>query len=209
MKDFTMADIQRLIESYPRNQDTGDDFIDNRYELHNTKFGHHFYYYRLFYHLVKFLQPSLTVELGAWQATAAAHFAAGHPDGTVITIDHHGDPGDDENKRLTEEATNQYANLVYLQGWTWDMKPTVETYGKIDILFIDSWHNYEKAMGDWNDYRPLLASPALIIPDDIMGGYGPVISGMLDFWNDLPGEKFLEPATLHPGMPMGFIKVTE
>lgn len=209
MKDFTMAEIQRLIESYPRNRAIGDEFIDNRYELHNTKFGHYYYYYRLFYHLVKFLQPALTVELGAWQGTAAAHFAAGYPGGWVITIDHHGDPGDDENKRLTEAAADQYDYLVYLQGWTWDMKPTVENYGKIDILFIDSWHNYEKAMQDWNDYKPLLASPALVIADDIMGGYGAVISGMLDFWNELPGEKFLEPATLHPGVPMGFIKVVE
>lgn len=76
----------------------------------------------------------------------------------------------------------------------------------IDILFIDSWHQYEYAVRDWNDYSPLLSSPALVICDDIIGGYGAVIAGMLDFWHELPGEKFLE-NRVHVGYPMGFVKL--
>lgn len=207
MKDFTLEDIRQVINQSLEMDATGDAFIDNRYEAHRKPEGHPMEYWRTFYHLAQFLQPALTVELGAWQATAASHFAAGWPGGTVITIDHHGDPGDEENKRLAEEAANQYSNLVYLQGWTWDMRQTVENYGvDIDILFIDSWHQYEYARRDWDDYSPLLSNPSLVICDDLIGGYGPVIGGMLDFWNELPGEKFLE-NRIHIGYPMGFIKL--
>ena len=207
MKDFTLDAVISLVKSFPE-VPTGDDFIDKRYDLHKEKFGSYLRYYRLFYHLAKWLEPDLIVELGGWQGTAAAHFAAGYPEGMVITIDHLSDPGDDLNKIKMLEATNQYPNLFYLQGWTWDMRQSVEILGmtNIDILFIDSWHDYEHAMRDWNDYSSLLASPSLVICDDIIGGYGAVISGMLDFWNDLPGEKWLEPATLNPGYPMGFMR---
>lgn len=207
MKDFTLDDIRRMIDLSLESDVTGDYFLDVRYDANFQKFGHPNLYWRTFYHLTRFLQPTLTVELGAWQATAAAHLAAGWREGTVITIDHHTDPGDDENKRLAEEAANRYPNLIYLQGWTWDRKETVANYGAdIDILFIDSWHQYEYAMRDWNDYSPLLGSPALVICDDLIGGNGPVIAGMKEFWNDLPGEKFLE-TRIHPGFPMGFIKL--
>jgi hypothetical protein len=94
------------------------------------------------------------VELGGWQGTAAAHFAAGWPEGIVVSIDHHGDPGDEENKARMLEVAQHYVNMFYFQGWTWDKVPEVRALGKkIDILFIDSWHQYEYAMRDWNDYK--------------------------------------------------------
>ncbi len=121
------------------------------------------------------------------------------------------------------EAEAQYSNLHYIQGWTNshlakrelgkhslgdapDAFPRViNYYEEIDIIFIDSWHQYDEAMSDWNVYSILLSSPSLVICDDIIGGDGPAIGGMLDFWNELPGEKFLND-TLHPGYPMGFLK---
>jgi predicted O-methyltransferase YrrM len=206
MNTFTLNDIILLVKTFSE-APTRDDFIDKRYDLHKEKFGSYLRYYRLFYHLAKWLEPELVVELGGWQGTAAAHFASGYSKAQVITIDHLSDPGDDLNKIKMLEATAQYPNLIYLQGWTWDMYQVVAAQNRpIDLLFIDSWHDYEHAMRDWNDYKPLLASPALVICDDIIGGYGAVISGMLDFWNDLPGEKWLEPATLNPGYPMGFMR---
>jgi hypothetical protein len=108
------------------------------------------------------------------------------------------------------EVAQHYVNMFYFQGWTWDKVPEVRALGKkIDILFIDSWHQYEYAMRDWNDYKPLLNIPALVICDDIMGGDGPVIAGMLDFWNEISAgyEAFLD-ATGHPGVPQGFLKWT-
>lgn len=222
MKDFALSDIKKMIDDPFIYDPTGFSFLDNRYNEHIARGGNHLYY-RLFYHLAKFLQPDFTVELGGWQGTAAAHLARGWTKGTVITIDHHTDPGDEANKVKMLEAEAEYSNIHYIQGWTNDnlayrekgnhmlgdapsAMPHVLKYGKsigiggIDILFIDSWHMHEEAMMDWKAYEPLLSSPSLVICDDISD---PI--EMLPFWDELPGEKFLE-AAAHPGNPMGFLK---
>ncbi len=199
---------------------TGYNFLDSRYNepQHKTHL-----YYRLFFRLARYLQPNFTVELGGWQGTAAAHLARGWSSGTVATIDHHTDPGDEENWVKMLEVEDKYDNLHYIKGWTNDTlaerekgnhtlgdapsaMPHVLKYGKsigidgIDILFIDSWHKHKEAMMDWKAYRLLLASPSLVICDDISD---PI--EMLPFWDELPGEKFRS-ATAHPGCPMGFLK---
>lgn len=224
MKNFDFYDIE-LVAGRFRPVPIGDEFLDNRYEWQRVSNGAEWPYYRFFYHLARRLQPSLTVELGGYQGTAAAHLAAGWPLGDVITIDHHTDEGDQENQAKMLQACSIYDNLTYIQGWT-NPKLATSQFGqhslgnapdallritemsrKIDILFIDSWHVYDNAVLDWQHYRPLLASSALIICDDIQGGYGPAISGMLDFWDELPEPKFLN-ANLHPGTNMGFLKIS-
>ena len=97
MIDFTLDDINKIIWDSSTYDPTGYTFLDNRYNEHIAQGGNHLYY-RLFYHLARFLRPDLTVDLGGWQGTAAAHLAAGRPNGTVVTIDHHTDPGDEQNK---------------------------------------------------------------------------------------------------------------
>ncbi len=201
--------------------------LDIRYEYHNrVKRTDEWPYYRFFYHLAMTFRPKLTVELGGYQGTGAGHFAAGNPDGLVVTIDHHTDPGDEVNKEKMLEIVNEFQNVRYLQGWTIP-QVAAEQYGQhalgnapsayetvrdmgrgIDILFIDSWHVYEYAVLDWEAYRLLLNSPAIVICDDIVDGEqaGSPISGMMRFWNELEGEKFLN-TTLHPGSGMGFLVV--
>ncbi len=222
MIDFTLDYIKQLIHDPVTYDPTGHAFLDSRYNepQHKTHL-----YYRLFYHLARYLRPDFTVELGGWQGTAAAHLARGWSLGTTVTIDHHTDPGDEINKERMLEAETQYPNLHYIQGWT-NLRLAVREKGRhalgnapnafpeilsfecdINILFIDSWHQYNEATFDWWEYQPLLSSPSLVICDDIIGGYGAGIGGMLDFWNELPGEKFLND-TLHPGYPMGFLKYT-
>lgn len=209
---------------------TRNDFLDGRYEWQKTANGAEWPYYRFFYHLSQWLEPKLTLELGTYQGTAAAHFAAGHPGGVVITVDHHSDPGDDDNQLKILEAQDNFNNLIYYQGWTTDniaaqqrgkhhrgdiesAYPKIAHYierngQKIDILFIDSWHCYEYAKEDFEIYRPLLNSPALVICDDIQDGGGPEspIQGMMQFWEELPEPKFLN-ANLHPGTNMGFVVI--
>jgi predicted O-methyltransferase YrrM len=204
---------------------TGDEFLDSRYQWQMVDNGVEWPYYRFFYHLSEWLQPGLIVELGGYQGTGAAHFAAGYSKATVITIDHHTDPGDEENKAKMLQACDQYKNIMYIQGWT-NPHLAADQFGKhklgnapnalpyvaqankkIDILFIDSWHTYQNARIDFDTYEYLLNSPALVICDDIQAGgdeHSP-ISGMLKFWDELPGPKFLN-ANLHPGTNMGFLK---
>ncbi len=218
MKDFSLDDINKIIRDTSTYDPIGDAFLDNRYREHIAQGGNHLFY-RLFYHLAKYLQPDFTVELGGWQGTAAAHLAEGWSLGTVITIDHHTDSGDEENKVKMLEAEAQYDNIHYIQGWTNGilaqrekgrhtlgdapnalLEVTKKIWENIDILFIDSWHMYEEAMLDWVAYSVHLSKPSLVICDDISD---PI--EMLPFWNELPGEKFLE-AAAHPGNPMGFLK---
>ncbi len=167
------------------------------------------------------------VELGSWQGTSAAYFAGGNPETLVITVDHHTDPGDEENKSMTIAAEKKFLNLFYCQGWTCN-EIYKEEYDKhaiglgqnafpkvldelnghtIDVLFIDSWHVYHQAVRDWNAYKPLLSKGALVIVDDVLKGTpGSAIDGIEQFWNELKGAKHLD-GTLHSGYPMGFLKI--
>ena len=207
--NFDLLDVKNLVSTFDPEQPTGDPFLDARYEAHRAKFGHGKPYWRLFYHLCALLKPAFSVELGAWQATNAAHMAAGYEYGDVVTIDHHGDPGDDENKVLSQEAADHYQNLHYLQGWTWDVVDRVAAWAMgIDLLFIDSWHHYDKAMQDWGTYNPLLSPTALVICDDILN-VEPTLHRMEEFWAEVsqPYESFLiKDDAIHHGYPMGFIK---
>lgn len=190
---------------------TGNAFLDGRYQWQIDTFGHAKPYYRLFYRLSELLKPRMVLELGAWRGTGAAHWAP-HA-GTVVTIDHHTDPGDDENKRWCLEAQQRFANLFYLQGWTWDVRDDVWNLGKyIDVLFIDSWHHYDKAMKDWDTYRDMLRPEgALVICDDIYN-VEPTLHNMVEFWIDVSRgyESFLvEGMNTSPNSintyPMGFM----
>ena len=203
--DFDLLDIKNLTQTFDPEQPTGDPFLDGRYEAHREKFGHGKPYWRLFHRLCQLYRPALAVELGAWQCTCAAHMAGGGA-GTVVTIDHHGDPGDDINQACCEDAARHYyPNLVYLKGWTWDVVERVVPIGPIDLLFIDGWHHYDKAMRDWNDYRDLLASPALVVCDDLEN-VEPTLHKMVEFWEDVsaPYERFV--VTGFSTYPMGFFK---
>lgn len=226
MNDFHLSIIQEFATNFTPTP-TGDDFLDSRYQWQCIDNGVEWPYYRFFYSLAAVLQPSLVVELGGFQGTAAAHFAAGCPRAKVLTIDHHTDPGDEVNKAKMEQVAALYTNLTYLQGWTTDEEaaaqmghhalgdapsayPRVLGIGyRIDLLFIDSWHVYEHAKMDFAAYMRLMASPGLVICDDITDEDRPgfAITGMRKFWDELKGEKFLDGDNLHPGSRMGFLKV--
>lgn len=205
MKPFNLTDIRNLITQAMALPTTGDGFLDRRFNAHAIEYKRPRYYYRLFYLLTQTLQPALSVELGGWQGTGAAHLAGAYPAGRVVSIDHHGDPGDDVHQAAMLEAASHYVNMTYIQGWTWDVVGQVAAMGTIDILFIDGWHVYEKAMQDWQAYEPLLSDTALVICDDITHDRGPVLDRMDLFFDDLPGPKFIDD-TMWPNLPMGFIK---
>jgi predicted O-methyltransferase YrrM len=162
----------------------------------------------------------MVLEIGSWQGTSAAAFAAGDPDTTVLTIDHHSDPGDAENQARTVEACNEYPNLNYVQGCSTEMVtaektgtrcilPIVQEFlgeTKIDILFIDGWHGGQFARADYDSYAPFLSPTALVICDDICGGDSAAIFGMQAFWDGLPGTERHLDGRIHAGYPMGFLK---
>lgn len=194
--------VKKLIEQSLLEQPAGDDWLDSRYNEQVWYIGHTNPYYRLFYLLAQEFRPALTVELGSWQATAAAHFAAGNPVGQVVTVDIHKD--DKKAQERAIEAVGHLPNLIYINKWTWDAVDEIAVMGKIDILFIDAWHDYNLAKREWVLYSQLLNDPALVICDDITADYN--FDGMLKFWDEMPEPKFLD-SRVHPGVPMGFVYV--
>lgn len=201
MKDFTILDIQALVTESLLEKPTGNAWLDNIYDEQVGIIGHTNPYYRLFYLIAKTLKPQFVVELGSWRAIAASHFAGGNPDGEVCTIDIHRE--DKVAQQLCIDAMNRLPNLTYINAWSWDAVETIKAIDKpISILFIDAWHDYQYAKREWDLYSPLLADTALVIADDITAAYN--FDGMLQFWDELPGEKFLN-NEVHPGVPMGFV----
>lgn len=203
---MNLNQIKALIQEALKEEPTGDDWLDSRYAEQVHWIGHTNPYYKLFYLLAKEFKPNLCVELGSWQATGASHFAAGNLGGQVITIDIHRD--DKNAQSRTIEAANHYPNLTYLNRWTWDAVELVKALNTpIDILFIDAWHDYLYAKREWDLYLPLLASPALVICDDITEAYN--FEGMYRFWEEMPEPKYLSKEGLHKEIPMGFVIVNQ
>lgn len=207
MNNFTLQDIKLLVDLSLQEQPTGNAWLDARYDEQVGIIGHTNPYYRLFYLIAQTLKPALTVELGAWRGDSSAHFAVGNPDGQVVAVDIHKD-NDVAGLAKLEEAIERLDNTIFLRMWIADAVDVIKdvviaNYGPIDICFFDGWHDFEHVSDDWNNYRPLLADKALCIFDDITAGYN--FEGMIRFWDELPGEKFLN-NDIHKGVPMGFVK---
>ena len=220
MRDFTIEEIKELCQT--AKLPIGIPFIDDRLEEYRVKYNGNHQYYAVLKAVTERLQPSIIVEVGGWTGTSAACFAAGFPGATVITIDHHSDPGDDINKKRMEEAVAAFPNIQYFQGCSTE-KVHAEKAGTIcvyedivkfldgrpiDILFIDGWHQSDMAQADYDTYTPLMSKPGLVIGDDITGGNSSGHIGMLDFYNGLPGaqeDRHLD-GNIHPGYPVFFLK---
>jgi predicted O-methyltransferase YrrM len=196
--------IKRMIKQAQKEPDTGDPWLEQRYQDDIPIIGHTNEYYKLFYALAKRFKPRLTVELGSYRGVAAAHFAAGNPKGKVITIDIHKD--DKVAMALAEDAAAHYDNLEYINGWTWDddVVAQVKAAGPIDILFMDAWHEYQYDIIEKEKYFPLLADEALVIVDDVFDMEGATVD-MVKFWKEMEGEKFLN-TSLHKWIPMGYLR---
>jgi len=201
MRDFTLDEIKDLVPVAREMNPTGDAWLDGRFRWEAETSHQPKPCYKMFWLLAQHLRPDFVVELGAWRGIGAAHFAAGGAL-KVATVDHHSDPGDDVNRDWCLETVQRYPNLHYLQGWTWEWQviDRVAHLGPIDILYIDSWHVYDKAVPDWLIYSRLLADRALVICDDLADIQGTPIAGMEQFWHEMPG---------YPGDPQALLDVAQ
>ena len=220
MNNYTIAQVKSICEA--SELPLGIPFIDERLDEYKEKYAGAYPYYPAFRDITQALQPSVVLEIGTWQGTSAACFAAGSENCMVMTIDHHSDPGDEANKVRTLEAVEMYGNIVYLQGCSTE-EVTAQKQGTkcvlpdvkrllsgrtIDILWVDGWHDGQYAKADYDTYVPLMTDGGLIICDDLTGGDSSGHIGMLKFFNDLPGlpeDRFID-GRIHAGYPMGFIK---
>ncbi len=204
MNNFTLSDIQTLVDESLLEIPTGNPWLDSRYDEQVAIIGHTNPYYRLFYRIAERLKPEFVVELGSWRGDASAHFALGNPESDVIAVDIHKD-NDVAGMAKLQEAVNLLPNMTWIRQWSWDAVDLIKAVNKpIDVLFIDAWHDYKYAKREWDLYSPLLADVALVICDDITAGYN--FDGMIKFWDELPGEKFLDNRVHVGAIPMGFLR---
>lgn len=227
MDDFDIGEIKELCNRLTVNRGDpirpmGVPFLDARIQEYEEKYRGGHSYYAVLRGITRLLRPGIVLEVGTWEGTSAACMADGCSTTEVVTLDHHGDPGDQYNLDRTLEACTRYPNLNYINGCSNAMvhkvKPGTRSAvadvirwlngRKIDILFIDGWHVYEYAKADFDTYSPYLADTSLVICDDLLSGDNITIVGLDRLWAEIPGEKYLD-GHIHPGFPMGFSKIVK
>jgi predicted O-methyltransferase YrrM len=165
---ITMNIIKELLNKVPEMVISGHPFLDQRWtsDGHDNRNKHYRRpYYRFCQALVKLTTPKLIVELGIDEGDCSGHLANGCKTATVLGVDVHKDW--EYPSQRCREVEKQFSNFKYLRGWTWDKVSEVKTYGPIDILFIDSWHQFDYLAKDWNDYAPLLNDNSIVLIDDL------------------------------------------
>ena len=207
MNNFTITSLKKFVTENQTYEPTGIEFLDAKHEWYKNLVGHDVPYYPLFFKLAKKLKPNFVVELGSFRGHAAANWAMGNPDSTVITIDTHNDPGQDKEQAEVIEAVRKLPNLNYINDWTWEAAPEVASYKKtIDVLYIDAWHREDLVIKEWETYSPLLSNKALVICDDLFNAGGE-FERMEEWFADFKYPKFINDA-VHTGIPMGFMLYT-
>lgn len=88
----------------------------------------------------------------------------------------------------------------------------VQDYGKIGIVYQDSSHHYLASKKEWEFYSGLLAPDAIWICDDVTPAFfdplvDPPNCGMVQYFDELPGDKRLYPDVLHRGNTQGVVLI--
>lgn len=205
MKPFSLSEIKSLIETAKSITKVGHPALDWRYDNEGEDIdgrgrrNSHYRrpYYKLCYLISQIYKPEIVVELGIDEGDCCGHWAFGCPTTNVYGIDIHKDwEWPSKSCLRIEQALN---NFKYLRGWTWDKLKDITALNKpIDILYIDSWHEQDYLIRDWNDYHGLLREGSLVLVDDLH------MAGLGNIFEKLPGEKFVD-ATMNSACPFGIM----
>lgn len=136
-------------------------------------------YYDFLVRLARDIQPEIIVELGTSTGNSASRFAFGNPQAKVITIDIAPDG----------RAQEMLKNFDNIDLWIGDdnSKETIKKVsglGAIDILFIDTIHNFNQAWAEYCNYSPFVKKGGIILYDDIL-----LDDDMERFWDKIPAPK--------------------
>lgn len=138
--------------------------------------------YRWWAKLVRRLKPRFVVELGTGDGRAAAQIAAAlHEFSYFATINWPNPPsGDQVGKELAPWACSNRIQQVLgdTREQAWRIPDNV-----IDLLYIDSTHEYGCVIAEWILYKPKLADSAIVVVDDINH------NDMRRFWDAVPYDK--------------------
>ncbi len=200
MDKLTFDDIGELVElsQFP---------LKDRYlEVGNEKQEP---YYRFLYHLThRALSYKLCLEIGVGWGLGSAHMCSLFT--VVIGIDNHRD-----KSILIDGLIAAWPEYIFLNCNSDDPKAIkyvdafVGKYGPLGLVFQDSSHHYEDSCQEWDNYSQFLDENAIWICDDIMPnfyrpGQDPPGKGMVQYFEERPGEKKLYD-NLHYGSAIGVI----
>lgn len=147
-------------------------------------------YYRLLYELALFKKPKVSVVLGVCGGGCCGNLLQANS-GKVIGID-----VDIKSYEKNLNYLRTYDNFEMWHGDSVDLAKMIhDLNGDIDILFIDTIHTYERTMAEFKAWEHCLADDAVVLLDDLHR------DGMLDAWDELPGEKYREDRLHEGGSP--------
>ncbi len=137
-------------------------------------------YYRFLKLLAQSTKPTVSVELGLCGGGASLHISLGHPDGLVIGVDVVNSWPD----RL-EHVRSTCKNFEF---WQMDSVDAAGRYYErimpsVDLLFIDTVHEYKHVRREFNTWLPLLSPGAIVCLDDLYR------DDMEQAWAEAPGHK--------------------
>ncbi len=149
-------------------------------------------YYRFLRVAAENIHPNLSVELGVCGGGGSLHLAMGWPDGMVIGIDNQ-----DDHRPNINYIETKYNNFVFfIDDSITKAKWIYNTYGEVDILFIDTTHTYEQTMAEYNAWKSYMNNTGIICFDDLLRPSMPQV------WSELPEPK-LRLDHLHDGAENG------
>lgn len=156
---------------------------------------------------MRWFEPAVALEIGVESGMASAFMvrASAEYGGHVVGIDlndpglaapnYHFIPGDSTQPNTVLKV----AEIVY-------------HFGAIGLVFQDSSHHYQASRDEWRLYSALLDARAVWICDDITPAFhdpkiDPPGKGMVQYFDELPGEKRLYKDVLHFGNIQGIVLV--
>ncbi len=141
------------------------------------------------------------LEIGCYYGVTAAYFAdaVGYMTHVYMGIDINPVPFSDPYAIfIQDDATKpEVADRVRM---------AAEAHGGIFAVFQDSSHHYDDSVKEWELYSSLVRPGGIWIADDILPAFRRPneVKGMVDYWNELPGEKRLFD-DLHIGSRIGMV----
>lgn len=114
--------------------------------------------------------------------------------GKVVGVDYQWDHSEN-----VEYIKNKHSHFKFVLGDSIEQAQNIyKTFGKVDLLFVDTDHVYHRTIDEFNAWRPYLSKNAIVCFDDLFRHHPVHAKGMTEAWNDLPGEK-LRLDFLHDG----------
>jgi predicted O-methyltransferase YrrM len=150
-------------------------------------------YYRFLYFAVAELKPALSVELGTGTGRAAAHMAAAHPRGKVLTVDvkEHGG---------VKWTLAPYGNVEFVLASSDDPQLLARIENRsVGVCFIDSVHSGDYTLKEVELWTPKMKEGGLFLFDDLE-----LNSSMKKVLPALPFEEKGLLEGLHPRQGAGF-----